>query len=204
MPPSESLRDPTREPVALHSRAADNLRYIRDTMESATPFTAVPGWGGLAMGLTTIPAAALALQARTTEAWLAIWLIDMAIALAIGGIAMARKARTAGLRVSRGASRRFVLNLSPPLAAAAVLTVVLYRAGLSEALPGTWLLLYGVGVVTAGAFSVRPVPMMGLCFMALGMAAFFLPAGWETPLMAAGFGGLHVLFGWLIARRYGG
>jgi hypothetical protein len=180
------------------------LRFIRDAMESATPFTAVPGWGGVAMGLTTIPAALLAIRAESPEGWLLTWMVDAIVALAIGGWAMARKARGAGVRVSRGAGRRFLLNLSPALFAAVVLTAVLHRVGAAEAIPPTWLLLYGVGVVTAGAFSVRPVPVMGLCFMALGCAAFFLPSGWATPLMVFGFGGLHLLFGLVIARRYGG
>jgi hypothetical protein len=158
------------------------------------------------MGLSALAAAAVATAVSTPEQWLLVWMVDAVLALAAGGWAMARKARGAGVRVSRGAGRRFVLSLGPALLAAAVLTGVLYQAGPAarEAIPGMWLLLYGAGVVTAGAFSVRAVPVMGLCFMILGGVAFVAPSSWATLLMALGFGGLHIVFGAIIARRYGG
>ncbi len=198
------IRPAEFRPAELHTRAMDNLRFIREAMESATSFTAVPGWGGVAMGLSALAAAAIASRTLGADGWLAVWLADAVLALAIGGWALAHKARNAGVAVSRGAGRRFVLGLSPPLVAAMVLTGVLYQAGLVSAIPGTWLLLYGVGVVAAGTFSVRAVPVMGSLFMVLGVAAFALPAAWGNALMALGFGGLHVVFGVLIARRYGG
>ncbi|HXV76344.1 MAG TPA: hypothetical protein VD788_08490 [Candidatus Polarisedimenticolaceae bacterium] len=192
------------EPATLRRHAIDNLRYIRETMESASSFTAVPGWGGVAMGLTALVAAAAASRATSVETWMSIWILDALAAFGIGGFTMARKARAAGIRVSRGAGRRFLLGLSPPLLAALVLTVVFYRAGTAAMIPGTWLLLYGTGVMTAGTSSVRMVPIMGAGFVALGVAALFAPASWSNPLMAVGFGGLHVVFGAVIARRYGG
>jgi hypothetical protein len=85
-----------------------------------------------------------------------------------------------------------------------VLTAVLLKAGLFGALPGVWLLLYGTGVVTGGAFSVRTVPVMGLGFMVLGSAALLAPAAWGDAMMACGFGGLHIVFGSVIAWRHGG
>jgi hypothetical protein len=189
---------------ALHARAMDNLSFIRSTMERATAFTAVPGWGGVAMGVTALAAVALA-GSRTTETeWLAVWLAASALALTIGGWSMAVKARKAGTSVFSYSGRRFVLSYVPPLAVGGLLTLVLVRAGLYSALPGTWLLLYGTGVVTGGAFSVRVVPIMGLCFMALGALALLAPPSWGNWLMALGFGGLHVIFGLIIARRYGG
>lgn len=204
MPTAPPLSRLPPEPVALHTRAMANLHFIRDAMESASSFTAVSGWGGVAMGVSALVAAPLAALAPSRRVWLAVWLIDLVAALAIGGWAMARKARRAGLRVYRGAGRRFVLSLSPPLAAAGVLTAVLLARGETQSLPGIWLLLYGTGVVTGGAYSVRPVPILGLCFMVLGTAALFAPPSWAQALMAVGFGGLHVVFGLIIARKYGG
>jgi hypothetical protein len=181
----------------------DNLSFIRETMERATAFTAVPGWGGVTMGAVALAAAALA-HGRTGEDWLAIWIGAAVAALGIGGWAMVRKARRAGTTVFSYSGRRFVLSYVPPILVGALLTVVLVRAGLYSALPGTWLLLYGTGVVTGGAFSVRVVPLMGICFMSLGTAALLGPGSWGNALMAAGFGGLHIVFGLIIARRYGG
>jgi hypothetical protein len=188
----------------LHARAMDDLSFIRRTMERATAFTAVPGWGGVAMGTAALVAAPFASRSATPSEWLLAWLVASAAALLIGGWAMAVKARRGGTTVFSYSGRRFVLSFLPPLAVGALLTVALARAGLHQALPGTWLLLYGTGIVTGGAFSVRAVPIMGICFMVLGAAALFGPPAWGDPLMAAGFGGLHVAFGLLIARRYGG
>lgn len=198
------VRSPLVEPTGLDKRAMDNLAFIRETMESAASFTAVPGWGGVAVGTTALAAALLAVRQRSFEAWLAMWLAEALLAFLVGAWAMVRKARKGGVSIFSRPGRKFGLGLAPPLLAGALLTVVFYRAGLGRFLPGTWLLLYGAGCATGGAFSVKTVPVMGICFMALGATALFSPASWGNWFMAAGFGGLHILFGFLIARRYGG
>jgi len=182
----------------------DNLSFIRQTMERATAFTAVPGWGGVGMGLLALGAAAIAETRITRTEWLVTWLATSGLGLTLGGWTMTAKARRAGTTVFSYSGRRFVLSYVPPLLVGGLLTGMLVRAGLWSALPGTWLLLYGTGVVTGGAFSVRVVPLMGLCFMALGAVALFAPPAWGNFFMAAGFGVLHIVFGLIIARRYGG
>lgn len=206
MPAPRPVRSLPLGPPALHERAMDNLRFIRETMEGAACFTAVSGAGEMAVGLTAFAAAWLAGRQAGDIAWLLTWLGEAVLALALTGGAIVWKARRAdvGLGLSSKPGRRFLLGVFAPLAAGALLTVVLFRAGQRDLLPGSWLLLYGTGVVTGGAFSVRTVPVMGLAFMALGGAALFCPPAWGNLLLAAGFGGLHLLFGALIARRHGG
>src|SRR5918998_6435712 len=183
------------EPPALHDRAMDNLRFIRETMERASAFTAVPGWGQVAIGLTALFAALVASQQATFGAWFAVWMTEAAVSAGIAGWTMYRKAHASDTSLLSRPGRKLVINLSPPMFVGALLTVVFYQAGLTGLLPGLWLLLYGTGVVTGGAFSVRPVPFMGLCFMVLGAGAFFCPPAWGDALMAAGFRALHVAFG---------
>ncbi|MFQ5600125.1 MAG: hypothetical protein ACE5G2_06185 [Candidatus Krumholzibacteriia bacterium] len=193
-----------QEPRSLNVHALDDLRYIRQTMERASSFTAVPGWGGMVVGLTALGAAFVASRQASVDAWLAIWLLEALVAAVLGGWATSRKARAVQMSLLRGAGRKFLFGLCPPMIAGALLTLALYRLGFVRVLPGMWLLMYGAGTVTAGTFSVRIVPVMGLCFMLLGAGALLLPAAWGDAVMAAGFGGLHVVFGIIIARRHGG
>jgi hypothetical protein len=200
----EPIRKPSTAPVPLHAHAIDNLRYIRETMERAGSFTAVPGWGGVAMGATALAAAGLASHAASTRAWLFCWLLEGVLAVAIGVLAMERKARAAGVPIWSAPTRKFVFSFVPPLMAAATLTVVLWRTGAVSAIPGLWLMLYGTGVIAGGAFSVRVVPVMGVCFLATGALALFSPAAFSDFWLGLGFGGLHIVFGAMIARKYGG
>lgn len=182
----------------------DNLKYIRETMERATSFTGISGWGQVAIGITALAASLISAQQKTFKGWLTVWVAEALIALLIAGWSIDRKTRAAKMPLMSGSGRKVAFSLSPPIFAGGIVTVVLYRAGLTDAIPGLWLLLYGTGVVTGGMFSVSAVPIMGLCFMALGAGAFLAPAGFANWFMAAGFGGLHIVFGVIIARRYGG
>lgn len=198
------LRSPQHEPIPIDARAADHLRYIRETMENAAEFTAVPGWGGVAMGVTALVAAFCASRQATPGAWLTVWLIEAFVAVVIAAPAAATKAHRANSSLFSGPGRKFVLSFAPPIVVGGLLTFALYHAGALAALPGVWLLLYGTAIVTGGAFSVRIVPVMGLCLMLFGTAALFAPAAWGDALMAAGFGIVQIGFGWWIAKHYGG
>jgi hypothetical protein len=192
------------EPAVLHDHAIESVRVIRDAMERAGSFTAVPGAGMIGIGITATAAALLAGSAETGPAWLAVWIVEGILAAAISAVTIVRKSRRLGLSLRSGAARRFALAFAPSLGAGAVLTVTLARAGMGSLLPGTWLLLYGTAVTAGGALSVRIVPLMGVLFMAIGAAALAVAPGYGSLFMAAGFGGLHLAFGAVIARRHGG
>ena len=195
---------PRPEPVELHAHAMENLRYIRRTMERAGSFTAVPGIGGMLMGSTALAAAWIASGRARTGAWLAVWLADAVLALLVGVVAAAVKSRRVKMPLLSGPGRKFVAGFAPAMVAGALITVVLFRAGFTAPLPGIWLLLYGASVVSGGWASVRVVPLMGACFMVAGAAALLAPAEWGNVILAAGFGGLHIVFGAVIAVKYGG
>jgi len=182
----------------------DNLAFIRNTMEAAGAFTAVSGWGMVAIGVLSMIVAFVAAQQNTETGAMSIWLALAVFSPLLMIWAMVRKARAANMPLLSGPGRKFVLSFSPPMAVGALLTLVLFRAGLMEAIPGVWLLLYGTAVVAGGAFSVKIVPVMGLCFMAAGVIALFAPVVWAPWIMGAAFGGLHIAFGIPIARRHGG
>lgn len=197
-------RAPASEPPALHARAMDNLAFIRDTMEAAGSFTAVSGWGMVAVGIIAAVAGIIASSQDSVLQSLYVWIAAAVLAPVVMLWAIVRKARRAHMPLLSGPGRKFVLSFSPPMLVGALLTIVLYRAGLVGAIPGTWLLLYGTAVVAGGAFSVKIVPVMGICFMLAGTIAVFAPTTWNDWIMAAAFGGLHIGFGIPIARRHGG
>ncbi|MGE3965893.1 MAG: hypothetical protein AB7I09_17480 [Planctomycetota bacterium] len=192
------------EPISLHAHAADNLLFIRRAMERSASFTAVPGWGSVAMGCVATTGAFVAARQSSVWAWFETWLGIGFVGVALGTVCLVAKARRVRQPIFGGAGKRFAMGLVPPLAAAACFTAALWRAGNPELLPGAWLLLYGVGVITGGAFSIPLVPVMGLSFMVLGSIAAFVPIEVGNWFLAVGFGGLHVLFGLVLARRHGG
>jgi hypothetical protein len=196
--------NPMHEPAAIHEHALSNLRYIRETMERATAFTSIPGWGGVWVGLTGLAAAVIAHQAADGAAWLTVWLVDAVVAVSIAAVTMARKAKRANVSFRDPAARRFFVSYLAPIAAAAAVTLVLARGGVYDALPAVWLLLYGASFVSSGAYSIPVVPVMGVCFMLLGLVACFVPFAAGNALLGVGFGAVHVVFGVVIARRYGG
>lgn len=206
MAKSNALRDVERsgEPVNLGDRAIDNLAFIRETMERSTSFTAVPGYGGMLMGVTAVVAAYIAAQQIYLRDWLITWLVEAGLAFAIGLLAMWQKSRIVESSLLSTPSKKFALSFAPPLIAGIAITLGLWRYEHYEMMVPVWLLCYGAAVICGGAFSVRIIPVMGWFFLTLGAAAFAMPSAFGNYLMAASFGLLHVVFGFIIARKYGG
>jgi hypothetical protein len=189
------------EPIAVDKRAAENLRFIRDAMERAGAFTAVPGWGGVAMGTSALVASYLAAQQNDSAQWLRVWLLELVVALVLASLTMGLKARRARTSLFGGPALRFAIAFAPPVLAGGALTWALATHNQYELLPAVWLLLYGSGIAAGGVASVRVIPIMGALFFLLGVLALF---GAGNLWLAVGFGGLHIIFGGIIAWRYGG
>lgn len=203
----ETLRkekNESNQPINIGDKAFDNLRFIRETMERSSHFTAIPGYGGALMGATAIGAAIIANQQPMIREWLITWLVEACLAFCIGIFAMWQKAKNAGDSLISAPSRKFALAFAPPLVAGIILTTLFYFKSLFEFMPTVWLTLYGTAVVTGGAYSVRIVPIVGWLFIALGLISVFAEARHGNLLMAVGFGVLQIVFGLIVARKHGG
>ena len=194
----------TNEPVNIGDRAIDNLKFIRETMERSTVFTSVPGYGGILMGATAAVAAYIAHSQPFIRDWLIVWLTEAVLAFFIGLLAMWQKTKLTKTSLFSTPARKLVMNSLPPMLCGVFITLGLWRFGHFEAMIPVWILTYGAAVVCGGAFSVKAVPIMGWCFIALGAAAFFLPANTGNLMMGLSFGVLHIVFGLIIGRKFGG
>ena len=194
----------TNQPINIGDRAFDNLKFIRETMERSTVFTSVPGYGGILMGATAIAAAFIANNQPSIRSWLTVWLTEAVLAFATGLFALWQKSRISKTSLLSTPAKKLVLNSLPPMLCGVFITLGLWQFGHFEVMIPTWIICYGAAVVCGGAFSVKVVPVMGWCFIAFGAIAFFLPADFGNSLMAASFGVLHIIFGFIIGRKFGG
>jgi hypothetical protein len=195
---------PAERVGALSERAVETLEFIRATMARSAAFTAVPGRGGMVMGGIALLAAWTSARQESWRAWLAVWLVAAVVASATGVEAIRRKSRAAGMPLWSETGRRFAQAFVPALAAGAVLTIGAVLDGREDRLPATWLLLYGAGIVAGASTSIPILTALGVAIMSLGFVAAMLPAWWGTVCLAAGFGGLQIIFGFIIARKHGG
>jgi hypothetical protein len=201
--PARKLDERGESPVALHDRAIDDLRFIRETMVRSGAFTAISGWGVAAMGVVAVGAFFFG-RGATPTGWVTAWMTSAVLSALVSMGATLWKAKRVGETLTQGPGRRLILGAAPALAVGGLLTLPVLQTGRIELLPTMWILLYGTAVTAGGAFSVRPVPLMGVAFLIMGVATLLLPTGYENATMLAAFGGLHLVFGTWIARRHGG
>jgi hypothetical protein len=185
--------------VQLDSHAAATLRYIRASMESAASL-AVPGSTGIASGIVGLLAAIVSSVPALRPHWLIIWLLAAVVAGGVGGALLLRQPSLGSLTIGGAPIRRFFIGLLPSLFAGAVMTSVLWANAGARMIPGTWLLLYGCGLVAASAATTRAIGILGVSFVATGLLALVLPQAWQIAMLGAGFGGLHIVFGCLMGR----
>ena len=204
-----------REPIRHHGaeepragidgQAEDDIKYIRQVMASATTFTAVPGKGMLGMGVVAILAALGAFMLMETTQWIWPWMVAAVVAPVIGFSGLLMKARKTNLSLYSGVGWKFLMSLMPAMFAGLVVSLALWTRNQDlDLLPGIWMLLYGVGATTGGIYSVRVIPLMGACFIVAGVIGLFTPLVWSNLLLALSFGGVHLVFGYLIVKHYGG
>ncbi len=180
----------------------ETLAYIRRTMESASTFTAVSGWGLVVSGLVAFVATWLA-RSSGIAADLRVWVPAAALSVAIASVANIVKARRMGVPIWSGVMRKIVWVMAPALLAGGMLTLALESNVSPQLLPGTWLSLYGAAVTAGGTLSIRAIRWMGIAFLVLGAAALYSPDLGLT-MLAVGFGGLHLAIGLDIVWRHGG
>jgi hypothetical protein len=186
--------------VQIESHAAATLRYIRASMDGAAS-VAVPGSAGIAMGGVGLLATALSCVPSLRGHWLGIWLVAAVVAAGVGLPLITQPSSLRGLTLSGTPVRKFALCLLPSVFAGVVMTGVHWRSGDLQAIPGTWLLLYGCALISASVATTRSIAIMGASFVTLGVVALLLGSELQVFMLGAGFGGLHILFGLLIGRK---
>ena len=195
-----------RRDLGIADHAIRQIEAIRTTMDRTAQFTAISGRGAIFLGVLALGTVFVggSPSASDPARWLWTWLACGIIGFVVGVGATYFKARASEQPLFGVSGRRFMFGLLPALGAGAFLSGVFLQLGAYSFLPGVWLLLYGLGVVAAGANSVVAVRAMGISFMLLSVPALLGPEAWGMPLLAVGFGVIHIATGVWIVRNYGG
>jgi hypothetical protein len=185
--------------VRIDSHAAATLRYIRASMDAAASL-ALPGSTAMTAGSIGLLAALVSSLPGIAEHWLPIWLVAAFTAASAGSVLLLRNSSAEALTISGSPVRKFATCFLPSVVAGAVLTGVHWSYGTVQAIPGTWMILYGCALISASAATTQPIGPIGGGFFVLGVLALFAPAELQIFLLGLGFGALHILLGCLIKR----
>ena len=191
--------------------ARENLRVIRQTMERSTKYSTLSGISGVLVGLAGIagvvatwvlgPGAAIYHHPLRLAS---IWIVTLFTAIGIDLICNKRRAARVGKHIVSSLGAHIVLAALPAFFAAGILTYFFFQHHLLIYLWGVWMLCYGLAICAVGLFSVRPATYLGSAFVIAGAATLLMPAvPYHLIMMAVTFGGFHILYGVLMARRHG-
>jgi len=162
-----------------------------------------------------------ALPPRQQVALLAMWTGIAGVAVVVNFLLTARLAGRLGYDPLARPMRLALLSLTPAMVVAVVLTVKLlldadYLAVIRAAIGGealaptwepgrglqcivpVWMMCYGLGVYSAGLFSLRAPRVLGLAFVGAGVLGLLLFPRYGLLLMALSFGLLHIVFGLVV------
>lgn len=202
-------RDPGERPFDRRE-ALLRLEEIRRHMAKAGEYRHLSGAAAIGNGVLVLAACAVSRwllgvsfshgddPVRLAAAWGPV----AALGLAVDVWFTVALARGRGESAWSPAARQLVGGLLPGLLAGAILTAFLFDLRHVEALPGAWMVCYGAALMGASLFAPWEVRWAGLSFLAAGALSLLLFRARALEAMAAGFGGIHLLFGLYVLARY--
>lgn len=201
--------------VTSAGEAEEHLRVIRQAMERSTRHSTLSGLSGVLAGLFALSAS------LWTAGWVgdpslpgnrvgfvAIWGATLLLA-ALGDIVLTkRRAARVGKTAFSALGRQLARAVAPGLLTGLAVTL-LYLAHperIGPFLYGLWMLCYAVSLLAIGMLSVREVSVLGWAFLLAGAVTLLLPVGGPVDpsvVMAAAFGGFHIVYGLWMGIKHG-
>ncbi len=199
----------SREPDARE--AEENLRIIRDLMERSTKYSTFSGVSGVLAGAASIVGCLVTnrlsgRQEAGVEApaeFLLTWFLVIVFAIGADYLFMKRRAVRVGKRVVSRLGTQMIVASAPGLGSGALLTFFFFQQGWMAHIYPVWMLCYGIAVAAVGLFSQREVSYLGAAFLLAGALTLFLPVSLGVPMMAAAFGGFHIVYGIAMSGKDG-
>ena len=208
--------DSTNQPL-------DDLREIRNLMERSTRFLSLSGLSGISAGFIALVGASVAFflldydqryfepqsyfsfQGMRYTGFIPALILDGAIVLIAALITSFyftyRRTRKKGLPIWDKTTRRMLIALSFPLVAGGVFCLFLLCHHLVYLIAPAILIFYGLGLISASHFTLPELRYLGISEVILGLiAGVFI--GYGLIFWAAGFGILHIIYGFRMYYKY--
>src|SRR5690606_6230548 len=194
----------------------NEIKAIRQMMEQSSRFLSLSGLSGILIGVYAIIGAYIAnviLKGNLPSGYqtsfnnnIVLQLVVLAVIVLVVSILTViiltyRKTIRDGHKILNKGTRLLVLNLAVPLLSGGILTGIFIAHGLYVTIAPALLVFYGLALVNASKFTRQEIYYMGLCQIAIGIIAAFLP-GYSLILWAFGFGVIHIFYGTIMHFRY--